>query len=78
MSSARLVSGAESDLKRRGCPHSQPVETSQLPMFRLLGTPKEHKRRVLYKTGHNIPRTELIKESLDWLDRYLSPVRRKE
>jgi hypothetical protein len=44
-------------------------------MFRLLGTPKEHKRRVLYETGHNIPRTELIKETLDWLDHYLGPVR---
>jgi cephalosporin-C deacetylase-like acetyl esterase len=52
-----------------------PVETSQEPMFRLLGTPKEHKRRVVYETGHNIPRNELIKETLDWLDRYLRPVR---
>ncbi len=52
-----------------------PVETSQLPMFRLLGTAKEHKRRIEYETGHNIPRTELIKETLDWLDHYLGPVR---
>jgi cephalosporin-C deacetylase-like acetyl esterase len=55
-----------------------PVETSQLPMFRLLGTPKEHKRRVVYETGHNIPRHELIKETIDWLDRYLGPVNRRE
>src|SRR4030095_2097658 len=40
-----------------------PVETSQLPMFRLLGTPKEHKRRVVYETGHNIPRNERIRET---------------
>jgi len=52
-----------------------PLETSQEPMFRLLGTPKEHKRRVVYETGHNIPRNELIKETLDWLDRYLGPVK---
>jgi hypothetical protein len=52
-----------------------PVETAQLPMFRLLGTPREHKRRIQYETGHNIPRTELIKETLDWLDHYLGPVR---
>jgi len=52
-----------------------PVETSQLPMFRMLGTPKAHKRRVLYETGHNIPRNEMIKETLNWLDRYLGPVR---
>lgn len=50
------------------------VETSQDPMFRMLGTPREHKRRVVYETGHNIPRHELIKETLDWLDRYLGPV----
>lgn len=51
-----------------------PVETSEEPMFRLLGTAKGHKRRVVYETGHNIPRNELIKETLDWLDRYLGPV----
>ena len=52
-----------------------PPETSQEPMFRLLGTPKEQKRRVVYETGHNIPRNELIKETLDWLDQYLGPVK---
>jgi cephalosporin-C deacetylase-like acetyl esterase len=52
-----------------------PVKTSQEPMFRLLGTPNQDKRRVVYETGHNIPRDELIKETLDWLDRYLGPVK---
>jgi eukaryotic-like serine/threonine-protein kinase len=52
-----------------------PPAISQEPMFRLLGTPTEHKRRVIYDTGHDIPRTEMIKESLDWLDRYLGPVK---
>jgi eukaryotic-like serine/threonine-protein kinase len=52
-----------------------PTGSSQEPMFRLLGTPKEHKRRVLYDTGHDIPRNALIKETLDWLDRYLGPVK---
>jgi cephalosporin-C deacetylase-like acetyl esterase len=52
-----------------------PVKTSQEPMFRMLGTPKEHKRRVLYESGHDIPQNELIKEALNWLDRYLGPVR---
>jgi hypothetical protein len=51
-----------------------PVDTAQIPMFRMLGTPKEQKRRVVYDTGHNIPRNEMIKETLDWLDRYLGPV----
>jgi cephalosporin-C deacetylase-like acetyl esterase len=51
-----------------------PPGTSQEPMFRLLGTPIEHKRRVVYDTGHDIPRNEEIKETLNWLDRYLGPV----
>jgi cephalosporin-C deacetylase-like acetyl esterase len=52
-----------------------PPESSQEPMFRLLGTPREHKRRVVYDTGHDIPRNEMIKETLNWLDRYLGPVK---
>jgi eukaryotic-like serine/threonine-protein kinase len=51
------------------------VVSSQEPMFRLLGTPKESKRRVVYETGHDIPRNDLIKETLEWLDRYLGPVK---
>ena len=51
-----------------------PTETSQIPMFRFLGAPPEQKRRVVYETGHSIPRNELIKETLDWLDKYLGPV----
>jgi serine/threonine protein kinase/formylglycine-generating enzyme required for sulfatase activity/cephalosporin-C deacetylase-like acetyl esterase len=51
-----------------------PPGSSQEPMFHLLGTPKEDKRRLLYDTGHDIPRIEMIKETLSWLDRYLGPV----
>jgi cephalosporin-C deacetylase-like acetyl esterase len=43
-----------------------PEGSSQQPMFRLLGTPKEHKRRVAYDAGHGIPRNEMIKETLGW------------
>ncbi len=52
-----------------------PPRISQEPMFRLLGTPPEQKRRVVYDTGHDVPRTEMIKESLNWLDKYLGSVR---
>jgi serine/threonine protein kinase/dienelactone hydrolase len=55
-----------------------PLETSQLPMFRLLGTPKEHKRHVVFEAGHMIPRSRHIKETLDWLDRYLGTPRPKD
>ena len=52
-----------------------PYETSSKPMFELLGTPAEHKRFFLYETGHTVPRTQVIKEFLDWLDKYLGPVK---
>jgi dienelactone hydrolase len=53
-----------------------PVETSQLPMFHLLGTPPGRKRHVIYDGGHFVPRTLLISEVLNWLDQYLGPVMR--
>jgi len=52
-----------------------PYEASAKPLFDLLGTPPEHKRQVLYETDHFVPRNELIKETLAWLDRYLGPVK---
>jgi dienelactone hydrolase len=51
-----------------------PYETSQRPFFELLGTPKERKKIFVYEGGHTVPRTELVKEMLAWLDRYLGPV----
>ena len=56
--------------------HFFPVESSQLPLFRLLGTPEKDKRHIIYETGHAVPRKEFIRESLDWLDKYLGPVKR--
>lgn len=54
---------------------SFPVETSQSPLFKLLGTPPEHKRHVVFEgAGHVPPRIEVIRETLGWLDRYLGPV----
>jgi cephalosporin-C deacetylase-like acetyl esterase len=55
-----------------------PPEQSQLPMFRLLGTPIKDKRRAVFDSGHSLPRTELIKEVLAWLGRYQGPVTPKE
>jgi cephalosporin-C deacetylase-like acetyl esterase len=51
-----------------------PYETSQLPFYTLLGTPKENKQIFVYEGGHSVPTTQLIKEMLAWLDRYLGPV----
>jgi hypothetical protein len=52
-----------------------PVETNQLVLFRLLGSPEKDKRHTAFESGHIPPIREVIKESLDWLDRYLGPVR---
>jgi len=54
-------------------------ETSQLPMFHWLGTPAADKRHAVFESGH-VPteRQEVMKEILDWLDRYLGPVRRAQ
>jgi dienelactone hydrolase len=54
-----------------------PVETSQKPMFNLLGTPAADKRHVIYESGHLVPRNEFVRESLSWLDKYLGPVNAK-
>ena len=47
---------------------------SAKPMVDVLGTPAEHKFQKVYDTDHFVPRNELIKESLAFLDRYLGPV----
>jgi len=52
-----------------------PIDTSREPLFRLQGTPNDQKRRVIYRSGHDILQNELIKETLDWPDRYLGPVK---
>ena len=52
-----------------------PYETSQVPFYELLGTPRDHKKLVVYEFGHAIPATDRARESLAWLDRYLGPVR---
>ena len=44
-----------------------PEKSSQEPFFDALGTPPADKRRVVYPTGHNLPRNEMIKETLEWL-----------
>jgi eukaryotic-like serine/threonine-protein kinase len=49
-----------------------PLETSQARMFRMLGTAPADKRHRVFESGH-VPteRQEVMKEILDWLDRYL-------
>jgi predicted esterase len=56
---------------------SLPLETSAKRMYDLLGTPEKDKVQKVYDTDHYIPRNEMIREILDWLDKYFGPVNRK-
>jgi eukaryotic-like serine/threonine-protein kinase len=49
-----------------------PVATSQEPFHRFLGSPD--KKYIVYEGGHDVPRTQLIKETLGWFDKYLGRV----
>jgi len=46
-----------------------PLETAQKPMFELLGT--DHKKHYVTPAAHIVPRHVLIRETLDWFDKYL-------
>lgn len=48
-----------------------PLTTSQVHFYRFLGSPAGAKKHLVYDGGHDVPRTELIRESLAWYDRYL-------
>jgi len=54
--------------------HYFPVETAQKPMFMMLGTPAADKKWLVYDGGHFVPRDQLVKETLAWLDRCLGRV----
>ena len=53
----------------------EPLETAQEPMYRLFGTPGEKKKHVRYETDHGVPRNSGIRETLEWLDLFLEPVK---
>jgi dienelactone hydrolase len=53
-----------------------PFETSQRPLFELLGAPAGRKTHVVLESGHALPRDAVTREILAWLDRYLGPVTR--
>jgi len=55
-----------------------PVETSQEPFFDLLGTPEGDKKLVITESNHFVlsyAHDLTVRETLDWYDRYLGPVR---
>jgi eukaryotic-like serine/threonine-protein kinase len=53
-----------------------PVESCSKYLFEFWGAPKKDKRMVVYESGHAPARMQdVIREILDWLDRYLGPVK---
>jgi pimeloyl-ACP methyl ester carboxylesterase len=53
-----------------------PLELSQKPFYRLLGSPVDAKKQILFDGGHFLPRPLMMSASLNWLDQYLGPVSR--
>lgn len=47
-------------------------------MYGLLGSSAEDKQRVVYDTGHDISRAEMIKETLAWPGKYLGGMKIKD
>jgi formylglycine-generating enzyme required for sulfatase activity/dienelactone hydrolase len=45
------------------------------PMFDFLGTLSDDKQLITYETDHIPPRNEYVKETLNWLNKYLGPVK---
>jgi dienelactone hydrolase len=54
--------------------HLRPLEKSQKPFFDLLGTEPVHKAHKVFPGGHYVSRSDLIRETLTWFDRYLGQV----
>jgi pimeloyl-ACP methyl ester carboxylesterase len=53
-----------------------PLESSQMRLFELLGTPAADKRQVLFDTSHFMwSHSQVAKEVNDWFDTYLGPVK---
>ena len=52
------------------------VDKSQMPLFRMLGTPAADKRHTVLNTAHDVTEShpQLVSEVLGWLDRYLGRV----
>jgi formylglycine-generating enzyme required for sulfatase activity/dienelactone hydrolase len=53
-----------------------PLESSQQPLFRMLGATSEHKRHVVFDTPHDVRLRsgDLVREVLAWYDKYLGRV----
>jgi eukaryotic-like serine/threonine-protein kinase len=51
------------------------IDINVKPFFKLLGTLEKDKCLIIYETDHGVPKSEVMKESLKWLDKYFGPVK---
>jgi formylglycine-generating enzyme required for sulfatase activity/dienelactone hydrolase len=51
------------------------IEPAQQQLYRLLGAPPETKKYVVFEKGHTLPASLISKDVVDWLDKYLGPVK---
>jgi len=55
-----------------------PLETAGRPFFNNLGAPPDQRKLVIYDANHGVfgyARNAVVQETLDWLDRYVGPVK---
>jgi dienelactone hydrolase len=52
-----------------------PYESAQKPFFERLGTPAPDKVHLVVDAPHSIPRSDFVRETLGWLDRYFGRAR---
>ena len=52
-----------------------PLDGSQIPLFKALGTAEKDKRHIVLEAGHGLMNQEVVRDILGWFDRYLGPVR---
>ena len=51
-----------------------PLAAEVKPFYDLLGTPEKDKALKVYESDHWVPTSELIRETLGWLEKYFGPV----
>jgi dienelactone hydrolase len=51
-----------------------PFDAEVKPYFDFLGTPQKDKVLKVYESDHWVPKNEMIRETLDWLEKYFGPV----
>jgi dienelactone hydrolase len=52
-----------------------PLDNNAKPFFNLLGSPKKDKIQLVYDTDHYVTKSDIIREVLDWLDKYYGPAK---